>query len=159
MINEETTRSAIRRPDAQWQNNPLAEIKDDKFAGSRYDTNKSTQDSLNTGKFYGYDVGGPINSKEIKIRADISGCQFHIQNTKKAVSELIAAMEKLNNLRNKSLEMNWKTLNKEAYEMLIENEIKYFEASAKLFEKMNQYINLTFNTIMDKDKELQKYLQ
>jgi hypothetical protein len=140
---------------------------DDKnHIGERYEVAKSRLNSVNRG----YDVSGrALNAKQMQkehaknlaeanIRMDIVGMEYHIQQIQKSIGNLKKETSNLDKLKDKSSSADWKTLNKDAYELLIDAEKKYFEETSQLLDKLNSHVNFHFKKMIEADQKLSKYL-
>lgn len=131
-----------------------------------YESAKSRAQSVNSG----FDVAGKpgsidslrkenaSNRAEANIRMDVAGMEHHIQQIQKSISNLKKETKNLDKLKAKSSGADWKTLNKDAYELLIDAEKKYFEQTGQLLDKLNAHVNFHFREMVEADKKLSKYL-
>lgn len=111
-----------------------------------------------TASMGGVTGGTNRGSADGQIRMDVAGMEFHIENIQKSIVNLKSAVKNIDKLKQKSSGADWKTLNKEAYEALLDGEKKYFQQTILLLEKFNAHINYSFREIVNADKKLSKYL-
>lgn len=93
-----------------------------------------------------------------RIKMDVSGMEYHIGNIQKSIEQVRDSVSKIESLKSESSGADWKTLNKDAYEALLDAEKDYFSKNIELLDKLNAHINFAFRKIVETDKELSQYL-